>query len=216
MSGLKLDFKKNAKLKLTVKNRTKILTKDFIFALSIAFLVHFLAFTLFHIDLGLFSTTTEYPTAIVQTHDSSLLIDSSNQESKPLRVPSFLIFSKQHAPNYPSLIHSNEIVFHKPTLDLAHLELDTFNQARISHFYISHGNTFQKEPTPLKSKNFCRAKVEFKASPTSGKIFWLDWIESTGDRKLDYQIQEVLKTTPIQKTLEPIASHGTIEIEFKA
>lgn len=216
MSGLKLEFKKNTKLKLSVKNRTKIFTKDFVFALSIAFLVHFFAFTLFHIDLGLFSTTTEYPTAIVQPSDPSLFIDSSHQESKPLPIPSFLVFSKQQTPNYPSLIHSNKIALHEPSFDLAHLELDALSHLNLSHFHLSCGNTFQKAPTALQSKNICRAKLAFKASPISGKIFWLDWIESTGDRKLDYQIQEVLKASQIQKTHMPIASHGIIEIEFKA
>jgi hypothetical protein len=217
MGGLKFELRKNSKLKLTVKNRTRILTKEFAFALSIAFLVHFLAFTLFHIDLGLFSTTHEYPTAIVQGSDLSSPIDSIDQE-KPLSIPSFLVFTKQSAPEYPALLYSNEIAFtsYEPTFDLSHLDIASLNRPGASHFFLSCGNTFQKEPDTIQSKNQCRAKLEFKAIPSTGKIFWLDWVESTGSAKLDYQIQEALKTAELNKSNEPIASHGTIEIEFKA
>lgn len=217
MGGLKFELKKNSKLKLTVKNRTKILTKEFAFALSIAFFVHFLAFTLFHIDLGLFSTTHEYPTAIVQGSDLISPIEATDQE-KPLIIPPFLVFPKQSAPEYPSLMYSNEIAFasYEPTFDLSHLDLGSLNLPGSSHFFLSCGNTFQKEPDTIQSKNQCRAKLDFKAIPSTGKIFWLDWVESTGNPKLDYQIQESLKTAELNKSHEPIASHGTIEIEFKA
>lgn len=217
MSGLKLEHKKNSKLKLTVKNRTKILTKDFVFALSIAFFVHFLAFTLFHIDLGLFSTTHEYPIAFVQASDPSAPIDAADLDGKPLAIPSFLAITARSAPEYPSLTPSSEIAFnsHKTSFDLDGLEIALLNQPSSSRFYLSGGNSFQTEPIALKSKNLCRAKLAFKANPDNGKIFWLDWVESTGDHKLDYQIQEALKQAQLKRTDEPIASHGTIEIEFK-
>ncbi len=218
MSRLKLEQKKNSKLKLTVKNRTKILTKDFVFALSIAFFVHFLAFTLFHIDLGLFSTTREYPIAFVQTSDLSAPIDSADLDGKPLTIPSFLAIAAPSGPEYPSLIPSSEVAFtsNKTSFDLDGLEIALLSQSSSSHFHLSGGNSFQSEPAALKSKNLCRAKLAFKANPNNGTIFWLDWIESTGDNKLDYQIQEALKQAQLKRADEPIASHGTIEIEFKA
>lgn len=216
MSGLKFELRKNSKIKLTVKNRTKILTKEFAFALSVAFFVHFLAFFLFHIDLGLFSTTHEYPTAFVQGSDISAPIDTADHD-KPLSVPPYLIFSKQNTPKYPSLIQSSEIALasHETTFDLSYLDLDSMNQSRISHFYLSNGHSFLKEPTRIHSKKLCRGKLEFKASKASGKIFWLDWLESTGDRKLDDQIQAALKTAQLAETLDPVASHGIIEVEFQ-
>lgn len=216
MGGLKFEQRKNSKLKLTVKNRTKILTKEFAFALSIAFFVHLLAFTLFHIDLGLFSTTHEYPTAFVQGSDISAPIDSIDQE-KPVIIPSFLTIATLNSPEYPSLITPGEMAFQSQgaAFDLSGLEIASLNQPGISHFNISCGNAFQTEPAPIQSKKLCRAKLEFKATKDTGKIFWIDWIESTQDRKLDYQIQEALKTAVLQKTDDPIASHGIIEIEFK-
>lgn len=201
--GLKFEHN-NEKLKLTVKNRTKILTKEFAFALSIAFLVHFLAITLFHIDLGLFSTTREYPAALVQTSDISP-IDSNDQEN-PLTIPSFLVVSPEY---HPSIYEINSSP-HQTSFDLSGLEVASLNQPGSSHYYLSSGNSFEKEPAPLQSKKICKAKLEFKT--VNGKIFWLDWLESTQDRKLDYQIVEALK----KAELNPIASHGLIEIEFKS
>ncbi len=201
MSRLQFEPQKNSKIKLTVKSRTKILTKEFAFALSIAFFVHFLAFTLFHIDLGLFSTTREYPTAVVQAGDISL---TSHDQEKPLIVPSFLIVKPQNAPEYPSM----DVLPLATTFDLSGLEIATLNMPALSHFYLS-GNAFEIEPSPLKSTCPCRAKLAFKSY--QDKIFWLDWIESTGDLKLDYRIQEALKKASL-KTQDQ--THGIIEVEF--
>lgn len=209
--SLKLEQQKNSKVRLILRKNTGLLTRDFAFAFLLALGLHLSAFFLFSIDLGSFLNIPETPSMIVLS-DSSSIADALNQEEKPLHFPPFLVIKREK----PSVMLNSEVeaipkVIPKP-FDLSHLEFDQSKGPGMSHFTLSRGNTFVKEPVHLTSKKCCKGILEFKAFPKTGEIFWIHWIQPTGDIKLDHLIVENLKNARL--TPSSTAAQGIIEVEF--
>lgn len=209
--GLRLETDKNSKVHLTINSRTSLWTKDFLIALGIALLTHIAALTLFSVELGSFLNLNEKPVTFLVSADTMAPITSEHGD-EIAEIPPFLILKNLKN------VDREEISFSVPSpkFDLSNLDLSDFNHPGFSYFTISQGPTFAKEPTQLQSKKICKAKLEFKAESRTGQIFWLNFIESSGDIKLDQQILNELKSAKIQSNSKTIAFHGVIEVEFRS
>jgi hypothetical protein len=211
--GLKLEQQKNSKVRLIIRKNTGLLTWDFAFALCIALGLHLSAFFLFSIDLGSFLNIPETPTTILVVSDpSSVITDAMDQEEKPLHFPSFLVIKREKTPALPNLESEDLPKAIPKSFDLSHLEFNQLKGPGTSRFSLSRGNTFAKEPEKLTSKKCCKGILEFKALPKTGEIFWVHWIEPTGDTKLDHHIVENLKNARLAPS--SASAQGIIEVEF--
>lgn len=191
---LSFELNEDGRLALTIKTANHT---DLIVAFSVALALHLLAFLLFHVDLAHFLTTTSpTPTLIVSADPSLPLVESELEEKLP--IPPFLIVPP---PPLPSLTLNQP----HPFFDLSAYELDS----KTARYLFSGGATLLNELKPLCTLKTCKAKLTFKID-NSGKIYWVNWHESTQDPKLDQEILGQLKTAKIASP----SSSGIIEVEF--
>lgn len=218
--GLKLNLKKN-QIHFTIKRRNKLWTKEFLIGLGLAAFFHLMGFTLFHIDLKGFLNPDVHSIALPVSSDlQNAAISFLDEEEKELEFPSYLhiprvVFplSSSITPKRPSDEITLTASIQSPML-LGGLELGPLLTSSQAEYHLSKGHAFVKAPKSLKASKICRAKLEFKAESKTGQIFWADFIESTQDKRLDYQIIEAIKEARILSSTRDFPSEGIIEVEF--
>lgn len=205
---------KSGKILLSVKQRTKLWTFDFTLALGIALLIHVVGFLFFRVDLKGFLNPTKYPsTVFVSSEQVGSTLGFYEQENIP-EIPSFLIIQQLETPPL-SLISLAANLKPKPLpIDLSGLEIASIYKPVTSRFFLSGGCQFLIEPEPIKAKKISKAKLEFQANSETGIIFWLNWLEATGDPKCDLRIVENLKNSKLIASHSLLAMRGIIEVEF--
>lgn len=213
---LRLQRTKDAKIHLTVRSQSGLFTKEFSLACFIALALHLSAFFLFKIDLGAFLSKADWPKTLEAFSDPySSEITAFEEDPFPDSFPSFLKMQIP-SPSLPAYISEPQEKAHLTSAyDLTGLEQETTHKKpHKSHFSLSHGYLFLNAPTQLFSDRKCHARLAFRASSTTGKIYYLDWIESTHNPKLDQKIIESLKAALLKPEESPLTLQGIIEIEF--
>lgn len=212
---LRFERKKSGKITLSVKQRTKLWTFDFIIALGIALLIHGIGLFFFRIDFEGFLNSKNYLSTLrVSSEQNGSPFDFYEQESSLLEIPSYLIINQQEAPLLSLISLASTIMPKEPPLDLNGIEIKSSYKPVSSRFFLSKGCKFLEGPEQIQAKKISKAKLEFKAHPETGIIFWVNWIYKTGDLKCDLEIVEKLKKTKLLPSYSTLAMDGVIEVEF--
>lgn len=205
----------NNQLAFTLKRRAHLWTKDFFLALTAAFLFHILALVVFHIDLKTFLNSKSASPTLVVSSEYGPEVTFSDEENLMQKLPAYLIIPREKTPDFSSYRELPKMAF-PPSSELVEPEWDIAPKATVSRFYLARGHEFLKEPPSIQAQKIGKAILEFKADSSSGIIFWIHFLESTKDHKLDQQIVEALKQARLKPSFSELASDGIIEVEFQA
>lgn len=204
---MNLKLEKDLKTKrifLSVKPKTY--SKDLILAFFIALSLHLTAFTLFQIDLGtFFSLETSPAVTFVSTQNGRLAIFAD--EKQEVEVPSYLQIERKSSPQ-GLFTFQQEIKLPPFQPDLSGLSLEDPKALCKSSWHFSKG-IFHAEGLPeLTCDGMRKAAFAFRLAGSS--IFWLQMLQSTGNLKLDRELEESLKKVH----LTSLAKEGIVEVEF--
>lgn len=201
---------KSKRIFLAVKQKTG-LSKDLMLAFCIAAGIHLTAFTLFQIDLGTFFPIKTVPAvSFVSTEKGGLASGVYDDEKQELEVPSFLQIDRASSPQVPLFLTSfQHEPQDKPFLpDLRGMVLEDKAALCKSRWHFSKGLFSAKTLPELTCEGKKRGVFTFRLyGPT---IFWLNMVQSTGDLKLDRELEEALKGLQVTS----LAKEGVVEVEF--
>lgn len=197
--------KQHQPISLSFKQREPFFSNELLLAFVIAIGVHLLFLILFKIDLGMLSSAAPLPpaTLTVQPQGFKTTIEQNKGYSPTL---AFLHTTRQN----PTLLPSPDI---KETRAFSPRSLHRESYKATPLF--SKGILLQKESTPLLLSHYepMRALLEFEAEPKTGKIYYIGWIEHTGNPEWDKKIETYIKglTLQIPSSTTP---YGTLDIQF--
>lgn len=204
---LEKDLKSN---RIFLSLKPKIYSKDLILAVFIATGLHLLAFTLFQIDLGtFFSHETTRAVSFVSTENSSLAAGIVD-EKQEIQVPSVLQIDRQSSPHVPFLLTSVDYEIQYPPFqpDLRDIEFDNQTALCTSRWHFSKGAFHVNSLPELTCEGMRKGVFAFRLyGPT---IIWLQMLQSTGDLRLDRELEEAVKRLYVMS----LASSGVVEVEF--
>lgn len=213
---LKLKFLKQSQISLAFKDGPRLWTSSFFLALFVAFIIHFIFAFLFQVDLGIkekkflplskaqvYASTTSTTTASISEKEFYPIISSLPRAPSPILTASLLPehFTEEHAhlSFIPDSFSFNQTLG-DPKLD--HLKI-----------LISRGYRLKNMPSfALSDSRPCKAVVNFQACTKSGDLIWFEWIERTGNKQKDLEIEKILKQLQFELPKEPLFTNGTIEI----
>lgn len=203
---------KSKRILLSVKPKTGAYSRDLGIAFLIAAGFHLMAFTLFRINLGdFFSTDTVPSVSFVSTETRALATGLPGDEKQDDDLPSYLQIDRTLVPPLPffhtsSFNEENPYPPFKP--DLRTIFLEDKTALCKSKWHFSKGIFLAKNLPELTCKGERKASFAFLLHDAS--IFWLEMIQSTGDSKLDRELEESLKGLQIAS----LSREGVVEVEF--
>lgn len=219
---------KDRKISITVKDRTKLFTPRFALALALAFAVHFLGAVLFHIDLGVLSTARDSLSAMIVSSDHTIWSKASPHfaEQAPIDNP-YLVLAPPVGPIPTSYFPAIRSHLFKTQTRVEKLEtalatsIDIPKKEPVAdhlvpiRLHLSRGLSLQQyslEVPQLIARQGFSAHLEVKVDPSTGKIFWMDWKQSNGDRKTNHEIEELLKSLKFKLDSQINIAKGEIDI----
>lgn len=207
---LKRDLK-SKKISLSIKPKTGAYFRRLTLAFLIAASMHLMAFTLFHIDLrNFFPIETPPATFIVSTDQGGFAAALPDEEKQEQFFPSYLEIDRIKTPETPFWMNSpSQVTTFSPFRpDLKEMFLENKTALCKSHWHFSKGLFHAKNLPTLSCEGIKKGAFAFRLQDAS--IFWLEMLQSTGDLKLDRELEESLKGL----YLTSVANEGIVEVEF--
>lgn len=223
MKRLKFErIEKGNRLVLTFKRRERVWTNDFRKALFIALSLHFAAFLLFRVNLGVFPTNqptgaTIEVSALIQNASVTALSEAKNE----IRLPLLLTFSRAERPPAPNIFLPFQNTLRQPTEDSALFDAydlpDPLAPGLLftGQIHLARGYTLKTAPSKKLSHTCpCKGIIAFRALSSTGALIWIDWKKSTGSRSLDLDIEKYLKDVRLKVPSSLLIATGELEVEF--
>lgn len=225
MKRLKLKKnQQNHKVALSIRGRTQLWTQDLFIALLLALGLHLSFLLLFEIDLGQFSILPLDSSKITVfgdlTKEGTFTTAESSENRRTLSF-SYAGLARKNEPELPAAFteFSPSSFIQEPSQPYLSNSWIAYEEDQkkplIGHFNFSHGfNTNESDLASLKSETCCKGKLEFQASTETGQVIWIRWIASTGQSKLDKEIESLLKKQRFKIHSKTLFAHGTLEVGF--
>jgi hypothetical protein len=202
---------KSKRILLSVKPKTADYCQRLALAFLIASSLHLMAFTLFRINLGnFFSIDTVPPVSFVSTDSRSLAIAWPGVEKEELDMPSYLQITRATTPPIPFFL---ELALREEIQSPFRPDFGGFlpeNKTALckSKWHFSKGSFLPKDLPELTCEGERKGSFAFRLQDVS--IVWTQMLQSTGNPKLDLELEESLK----RLYLVSGAREGVVEVEF--
>ncbi len=200
--------KRGAKIQIALLERPKLFNRELLIGLSIALIAHLLFFGFFKIQLGMLADPlaplplTVLPsirtTGVTVNQPSRQMTEEELFLAKPIRqeLPTSLSFK----------LPPDELTIEIPSKTVKALR-PTFRFSR----GIVPRHPLELKPVKIEEPLF--ASLEIEADPASGKIYFYEWMQRSGDKNLDQAIEQFIKELKLEIT-DSAAVTATLEISF--
>lgn len=215
-----LTIEKNSqKVSFAFKERIKLWTPQFTLALIVALAIHLVGLLLFRVDLGVLLTARD-PLPSVKVSSYVPLVEVLPDSNSRLTVASFLDVERKESPDIPNLPLIPLEMEMNPLIDLAlpiAFDLSFFPNKAINSAawlqFSGSGFAHTEMIKELMGPEGTHASLSYRSS--AGTLFWLEWLQTTGDLQLDRQIELFLKSLQTALPAHRLVTEGIIEITFK-